>query len=374
MPTLYLPSSQVLKMDEFNNELNYWKSQCKLVQSNLDEHIKKAKEEKKKGTEENTVEVEYLTKLKEVIIRSQEGMELLEKKYGNWLVNLSDRFFESDQYSKKGNLLIHGYKYLPNIHGADFILFAANEINNLFPSLRGRVTPFHIDDAHPLKTKKNRGKVIIIKFTNRWIKNEILKCKEDLNGSSFMVTEHLTAHTQELLSAANNLVGKENVSVTNTIVSAKFDGHKYTLRNYTDLNQLDIDVKNKCNKPVSAPTPVNTSSDINLIDLTSNNINSQSEPTTVINTTQQTHTMLQDINNNNAIISTNSVPVIKHSNYDHFLKRDIIPPVKLRIPSPRGRASRYGRGGFNHGDGRNIHRKSRNGYGQDRLLYYSNYY
>ena len=72
-------------MDEFNNELNYWKSQCKLVQSNLDEHIKKAKEEKKKGTEENTVEVEYLTKLKEVIIRSQEGMELLEKKYGNWL-------------------------------------------------------------------------------------------------------------------------------------------------------------------------------------------------------------------------------------------------------------------------------------------------
>ena len=256
MPTLYLPSSQVLKMDEFNNELNYWKSQCKLVQSNLDEHIKKAKEEKKKGTEENTVEVEYLTKLKEVIIRSQEGMELLEKKYGNWLVNLSDRFFESDQYSKKGNLLIHGYKYLPNIHGADFILFAANEINNLFPSLRGRVTPFHIDDAHPLKTKKNRGKVIIIKFTNRWIKNEILKCKEDLNGSSFMVTEHLTAHTQELLSAANNLVGKENVSVTNTIVSAKFDGHKYTLRNYTDLNQLDIDVKSKCNKPVSAPTPV----------------------------------------------------------------------------------------------------------------------
>ena len=86
--------------------------------------------------------------------------------------------------------------------------FIVKLINDLFPSLGGTVRPCHIDAAHPLKTVKNRTtKVVVVKFVNRWIKDSIINCQYDLQGTGLTVTEHLTQNTFDLISASKAVVG-----------------------------------------------------------------------------------------------------------------------------------------------------------------------
>ena len=169
------------------------------------------------------------------------GLDEMNKKWSKCLEGITERLLESDQYSKKNNLLLHGFRRLPNLNGLDFIFFIADLINRLFPSLRGIVRPIHIDDAHPLKTRNDNqnNKVVIVKFANRWVKHDILRCELDLEGTPFKVTEHLTAHTLKLKSLAGDLAGKDNVWTFKTQVYVQYDNKKYTIRNFTDLKSLE---------------------------------------------------------------------------------------------------------------------------------------
>ena len=131
----------------------------------------------------------------------RQGLADMEKRVCRWVQDLSEQHQISEQYQKKNNIIIRGYRYnLPNMNNLDFIQATANELNNLFPSLNGQVLPIHIDDAHPLANKKT----VIVKFSNRWVKNEIMRCKGDLQNSCLYVTEHLTPHTLKLIDSAKN--------------------------------------------------------------------------------------------------------------------------------------------------------------------------
>ena len=176
-----------------------------------------------------------------------EGLKNMDKKYSACLEDLSERTLSLEQYLRKNSALLHGYKHLPNLSGLDFIMFVVDELNRLFPSLRGRVLPIHIDDAHPLKTKNNRpnNKIIIVKFANRWVKHDIMRCESDLKWTPFSVTEHLTPHTLKLLSLAGNLVGKANVCTFKTMVYATCNDMKYLIKNFRDLKSLECIVNNE---------------------------------------------------------------------------------------------------------------------------------
>ena len=166
------------------------------------------------------------------------GLSAMKNKWGTCLDNLTDRVLQGEQYSRENNGLLNGYKSLPNIHGFDFILFIVNELNCLFPSKRGRILPIHIDDAHPLKTT-SKGKTVIIKFANRWVLHDILRCQNDLKGTPFTISEHLTSHTRKVMSLAGDLVGKDNVYNFKTKVYAIHASKHYMLRNFNDIKKFE---------------------------------------------------------------------------------------------------------------------------------------
>ena len=325
----------------FEDEMKYWRNKCQLIEKKVDDEIK---------ANSDTKYSETMKSFKDDIGNIQEGMSYMEKNWNNWLVNLTEKFLESDQYFRRGNLLIGGYKSLPKLYGSNFIVFAANEVNRLFPSLPGTVLPIHIDDAHPLRTKKNNnGKIMIIKFTNRWIKNDILRCKRDIEGSGFTVTEHLTPHTLELRSSAEKLVGRENVKVTNTMVSARFNGFKYPIRTIRDIEALQsvVMVTEKDQKTCSTegndePPPPGCSSVI---------MTSPAFENTAINNDSNSNAIESNEHSNHSQFSQSY-----SNNYPAFYQKLIVPnvnnsPTRLPPPPARGKTSRYGRGrgGYHRG-------------------------
>ena len=90
----------------------------------------------------------------------------------------------------------------------------------------------------PLKTS-SKGKTVIIKFTNRWVLHELLKCQNDLKGTPFTLSEHLTGHTRKVMSLAGDLVGKDNVYNFKTKVYAIHASKHYMLHNFNDIKKLE---------------------------------------------------------------------------------------------------------------------------------------
>ena len=184
---------------------------------------------------------------------AEKGLSEMNNKWNECLAACTQEILDQRQYSQLNSLLLHGFKKLPNLRGLDFICFIADQINFMFPSLRGRVLPIHIDDAHPLKTKRNsdNNKVVIVKFANRWVKHDILRCERDLSRTPFAVTEHLTDHTLKLLNLAGELVGHGNTWTFKTMVHAQFNGLQYVIKNFNDLKSLE-ELINKQQRDISS--------------------------------------------------------------------------------------------------------------------------
>ena len=108
---------------------------------------------------------------------------------------------------------------------------------------------------------------VIIKFANRWIKDEVIACQDDLIRTGFRITEHLTRFTLNLKTAASAIVGPDSVKVEKTIVHAKVNGREFRIKRKADVNRLQSYVdKNTAstpsppetavlNPPVSPPVP-----------------------------------------------------------------------------------------------------------------------
>ena len=83
---------------------------------------------------------------------------------------LSTRIEYQEQYSKLYNLLLHGLANVPEYNpnkATEFCEWVAETINSLLPNLCKRVTADHIDHAHPMRTVKANGNVVIVRFNNR---------------------------------------------------------------------------------------------------------------------------------------------------------------------------------------------------------------
>ena len=219
---------------QFKEELLQMEGKFNAVKAQLDK-VREDNRSKKAAASSNDDFQQVLNNIEKECANATEGIKRMDEKWSSCLEGLSDQIHISDQYSRKNSLILRGYRYnIPNVNNCDFIQATASELNNLFPSLRGQVHPIHIDDAHPLGNKKT----VIIKFSNRWVKHEILKCKRDLEGTGLTVTEHLTPHTQELIAASEKIVGLNNVWVHNTVVFARHKDTRFTIRTVRDIEFL----------------------------------------------------------------------------------------------------------------------------------------
>ena len=298
---------------EWKKEMLYWKNRCIEVEERIDEvAVQVEKNEVKDPSEVKDHGIkEALASMKDDIIKANNGVQDMDRKWSSWFQTLSDKQEVADQHSRKNNALIHGFTNLPHLNGTAFIEFIANELNRLFPSLNGVIYPMHIDDAHPLKTKNSRSRVVIIRFVNRWLKNELINCQDDLYNTGLSITEHLTPHTIRLLKSTEKLIGTRNTHVFNTVVHAKFQNTNFVIKTENDLNKLKEAVN----------------ADATLTELTRHN-------NAAVNTTT-TGTMNTFSRDNNS----------QHLPYWHnqvTTPPNHTPPFRRPI---RGYPSRYGRGG-----------------------------
>ena len=152
-----------------------------------------------------------------------------------------ERIEQLDQYGRRNMLLLIKFLYPEKLYGLDFIIWIVDELNKMFPDLKVPVQVSHIDDAHPLPSRNGDSKVVI-KFANRWMKNEIYKRRAQLKDTAYKnisITEQLTSHTQSLLNTTRTVVGKDTkVFTNNCVISLKFNQRKYTIKNFKDVQYL----------------------------------------------------------------------------------------------------------------------------------------
>ena len=206
-----------IKEQLWQQEILFLQSKCKSLEDRVDQRIA---HESQGGLESSD-----LREIKKDISDTTKNVGDLKLDLTKWFQTINDEIEVAKQYSCQNNGILEGMENVPNINGYAFICYIAQALTNLFPSLctnYGPVLPIHIDAAHPLPSKRGRS-VIIVKFVNRWMKELLVEHQDDL-PHHVRFSEHITHHTRELLSSAQDIVGKENAVIYKTAVFAKLKG------------------------------------------------------------------------------------------------------------------------------------------------------
>ena len=231
--------------EEMLRKIKYWEDKYGEIESKYTTLSQKFEAEESRKLDTDVDSRIEMAEMKKLITTAIQGLNSLANEvrssaeYRN-----KERLDEDRQYHQKNSLLLHKMNNIPlNIYGLDFIKHIRDAINTLFPNLEEPLKLCHIDDAHVLKTKKSgNSKVIIVKFSCRWMKNLIYKHRSELKGTAnehISITEHLTANTIELLESVKNLVGKgTKVYTNNCIINLKYNNRKYYIKNFKDLQYL----------------------------------------------------------------------------------------------------------------------------------------
>ena len=132
------------------DQLNYWQNRCMNVERKVLNQINQESALKSSGG--------VYTNLLEEVRSIKRGLYETDLKWNGRFTALSEEVFGGQQYDRRNNAIIEGYKYLPNMSNLEFILATVRELNYLFPSLKNSIGPHHIDDAHPLPTKSGMPK------------------------------------------------------------------------------------------------------------------------------------------------------------------------------------------------------------------------
>ena len=145
------------------------------------------------------------------------------------------------QYIKIENLLFHNFD-LPygyrNMTSLEFSIYMAEQINHYLPQLACPLSWEHISTAHRLKTKNKSSNVIIVRFCNRNMKDEILSKKHLLKKRNAFITEHLTEDNLKIYKKAKELFGYKSVHTVNCKVIVNINGHDKLVSSCDDVNEL----------------------------------------------------------------------------------------------------------------------------------------
>ena len=183
-------SMKDLEKEELLQKINYWENKYGEIEGKYNTLSQKYEDQEQKyATRENssskTSDSSEISEMKKQIALALKGLNSLATEVKSHSSSRNkERIDEYQQYNFRNTLLLHALRNIPpNTYGIDFIKYVVKEINTLFPNLAETVQLHHIDDAHILKTKKkSKIKVVIVKFSCRWIKSEIYKMRSNLKG------------------------------------------------------------------------------------------------------------------------------------------------------------------------------------------------
>ena len=110
------------------------------------------------------------------------------------------------QYQMIDNLLLHSFP-LPNVQmtSLEFSQYVATELNALIPQLPVPVKWEYISTAHPLPTKARLSNVVVVRFSNRNIKDMIYRHKDIALQKGVLITEHLIDSNKSICDKAKEL-------------------------------------------------------------------------------------------------------------------------------------------------------------------------
>ena len=145
------------------------------------------------------------------------------------------------QYLKIENLLFHNF-FLPpgykNMSSLQFSHFMSQQINYLLPQLDYPLSWEHISTAHPLRTKRKNSNVIVVRFCNRFMRDEIFAKRHFISKKGCAITEHLTEDNLNVLKKAKSIFGFNNVSTTNCNVFVNVNGVQRFVKSTEHVNEL----------------------------------------------------------------------------------------------------------------------------------------
>lgn len=268
-PNFTMANENQQQRDGDTNTLDYWRGRCESLEKRFADLVASTNNPANQ-VEENVpaicsppspiIPADFISSFKDEIDQVKKGLADLEVSNNVRFQAVSEEIANDRQYTRRNSILVHGYDSLPHISTFDFVKETVVELNNLFPSFNSL---FHIDTAHPLATKKQgTKKIVLIKFKNRWLKAEILRryLGKPLGKPGLKVTEHLTAYTRELKASAEKLVGQNNVSVDDCVVYAEVNGKQYPVKYSCDLDLLNDIVSNSAPAPTSSQDNPSTTS------------------------------------------------------------------------------------------------------------------
>ena len=165
---------------------------------------------------------------------------------------------DMDQYSRSDNLIVYGIP-LP-ADGSNETDVRQLVVDSLGPNMRNiDLKKEHINVAHRLSASRqashgqatpspsstvnlNRPPPIIVRFTQREIRNSILANRRQLKGKPISISEQLTNRRSQLLRKTNELVAQHKVISTwshdGRILIKDKSNRIITINNETDLNQF----------------------------------------------------------------------------------------------------------------------------------------
>ena len=144
---------------------------------------------------------------------------------------LSNNINNNEQYGRLYNLMIRKVKNVPTkLVGIKFSEYIVGLLNALLGNyLLRQVTMLDIDKSHPLFVKENGDYTLIVRFTNRDIRDEIFYKKKFLKGSGIVITENLTRKNLSLLNLARKELGERSAWSDQGRILTFLNGRKHVI-------------------------------------------------------------------------------------------------------------------------------------------------
>ena len=196
------------------------------------------------------------TKLKELLANNSvfagklatavNSLTLLEERWcklDTSVTELSDKINNIEQYGRLYNLILKKVARVPvKLKGHAFTDYVVKLLNHIFGhTLYRAVVPSDIDKCHPLYKTANNTYSIIVRFTNRDVRDDIYCKKNNLRkwGCEIVISENLTKKNQSLLSyAKRELIGSTVWSEQGKILTLNCKGKKTVLKSENDVDKL----------------------------------------------------------------------------------------------------------------------------------------
>ena len=173
--------------------------------------------------------------------KSTDELQIKYSKLDSEVKEIKRALHNISQYIKLENLLFHNFYLPPNykqMSSLQFSYFMAQQINYHIPQLDFPVTLNHISTAHPLKTKRKNSNVIIVRFSNRNMRDEIFSKKHFISKRGCAITEHLTEENLNIFKKAKSVFGYKNVSTINCYVHVNVNGVRRFVKSIEHVNEL----------------------------------------------------------------------------------------------------------------------------------------